>query len=211
MSHNHYDHLDDRTVRSLVGAHPNARWVAPLGVAKWVRARGARDVTELDWWQEARVGDATVAATPAQHFSARTAWDRAKTLWCGYAVRAGAHRVFFAGDTALFPDFRDIGERYGPFDAACVPIGAYDPRWFMRSVHMSAEEGVRAYSELCAAHPDARTVLVPMHWGTFKLTDEPLAEPPERALAAWRAAGLREELFWRLDHGETRCRVPGAG
>ncbi|MEP6691366.1 MAG: MBL fold metallo-hydrolase [Gemmatimonadaceae bacterium] len=203
LSHNHYDHLDDATVRSIARGHAGARWVTPLGLAAWVRARGARDVTELDWWQETLAGDATVTGVPAQHFSARTPWDRGKTLWCGYAVRVGERRLYVAGDTAFFPEFRAIGERYGPFDIACIPIGAYDPRWFMRSVHMDAEEAVRAYIELCAPHSGARTAMVPMHWGTFKLTDEPLAEPPQRAVAAWRAAGLREELFWRLDHGGT--------
>ncbi|MDQ3696410.1 MAG: MBL fold metallo-hydrolase [Gemmatimonadota bacterium] len=228
ISHNHYDHLDAATVRALAARHPDARWAAPLGLAKWLRARGARDVVELDWWAEARLGggEATVVAVPAQHFSARGVHDRQRTLWCGWAVEAGQHRVLFCGDSGHHPEWREIGERRGPFDVALVPVGAYEPRWFMRAVHMNPEEAVAAYQELSAAGhrsiatgiispPRAppvsedvaarhRTVMVPIHWGTFKLTDEPMAEPPARTRAEWRRAGLPDEDLWLLAHGETR-------
>jgi N-acyl-phosphatidylethanolamine-hydrolysing phospholipase D len=213
LSHNHYDHLDDRTVRRLAHAHPAAAWMVPLGLASFVRRRGGREVIELDWWQEARAGAATVTGTPAQHFSARGIGDRARTLWCGWVLAAGGRRVYFAGDTALHPEFGAIASRLGPFDAVLLPIGAYAPRWFMRRVHMNAEEAVRAYRELRGAHAEAparRTVMVATHWGTFKLTDEPLDEPPERARAAWREQGLAAEDLWILAFGETRW-VGGRG
>jgi len=129
--------------------------------------------------------------------------DRGATLWCGWAVRTNPHRVFFAGDTGYHPEFGRIAERYGPFHLALLPIGGYEPRWFMQPVHMNPEEAVRAFRDLGGgAHG---TVMIPMHWGTFKLTDEAMDEPPIRARVAWREAGLAPEQFWMLAHGETRA------
>lgn len=210
ISHNHYDHLDAPTVRRLARLHPQAHWLVPLGLVPLLRRLGARQITELDWWEETIVAGARVACTPAKHFSARGLTDRLRTLWCGWTVRAASHALFFAGDTGYHPDFAAIGKRYGPFDIVLIPIGAYDPRWFMRPVHMDPEEAVRAYIELSSGSlpsPGAqrpRSVAVGIHWGTFKLTDEAMDEPPKRALAAWRAAGLPEEDLWILKHGETR-------
>jgi len=111
--------------------------------------------------------------------------------------------VFFAGDSGYHPEFGRIAERYGPFDVALLPIGGYEPRWFMQPVHMNPEEAVRAFRDLGGgAHG---SVMIPMHWGTFKLTDEAMDEPPVRARAAWEAAGLEPERFWVLAHGETRA------
>lgn len=205
LSHNHYDHLDDRTVRRLIRRYPDAAWFAPLGVARFVSARGATRVTELDWWDEASLGAMRLACAPARHFSARGWRDRGSTLWCSWSILGPSRRVFFGGDSAYHPEYSRIAERHGPFDVALLPIGAYDPRWFMQGVHMTAEEGVQAYLDLCAPHESAnRTVMVPMHWGTFKLTDEPMDEPPRRARAAWQAAALAEGAYWHLAHGETR-------
>lgn len=197
QSHNHYDHLDDRTVRSLTRHHPQALWVVPLGLESFVRGRGADTVVELDWWQEHTIDTLRIAATPAMHFSARGFGDRGDTLWCGFTLTANDRRVFFAGDTGYHPEFGAIGSRYGPFDVALLPIGAYEPRWFMRYLHMNPEEAVDAFRAL-----DAR-VMVPIHWGTFKLTDEAMDEPPVRARAAWAAAGLAPDRYKQLAHGET--------
>jgi len=197
QSHNHYDHLDDRTVRRLAASHPDAAWVVPLGLAVFVQQRGGRSVVELDWWQEHGIGALRVAAIPAQHFSSRGFGDRGDTLWCGFALTASGRRVCFAGDTGFHPDFGVIGERYGPFDVALLPIGAYEPRWFMRYVHMNPEEAVEAFRALNAR------VMVPIHWGTFKLTDEAMDEPPARARAAWQRAGLPAGGYRQLAHGET--------
>lgn len=207
LSHNHYDHLDLRTVRRLAARHPQAHWLAPLGVAALLERRGVTKLTELDWWQETRVGSARIACVPAQHFSGRGLRDRDATLWCGWTVAVAEWTMFFAGDTGLHPEFRAIGERYGPFDVALIPIGAYDPRWFMRPVHMDPEEAVAAFTQLTGASANAgrRCVMVPVHWGTFKLTDEPMDEPPERTRAAWANAGLSGADLWLLRPGETRA------
>jgi N-acyl-phosphatidylethanolamine-hydrolysing phospholipase D len=197
QSHNHYDHLDDWTVRSLAQNHPTATWFVPLGLERFVRCRGARFIHELDWWQGGRVGATDFTCTPAQHFSGRRLGDRGATLWCGWAVAAAEKRIFFAGDTAYHPEFAKIKERCGPFDVALLPIGAYEPRWFMRHLHMNPEEAVAACTELSAR------AMIPIHWGTFKLTDEAMDEPPVRARAAWTAAGLPAEGYCQLAHGET--------
>jgi len=197
QSHDHYDHLDDRTVCWLEARNPGARWLVPLGLTAWLRRRGVHEIAELDWWEEVAHGPLTLGCTPAQHFSGRTPWGRNRTLWCGWSVRTTTRRLFMAGDTGYHPVFGDIGRRFGPFDVALVPIGAYDPRWFMRPVHMDPEEAVQAARDLGAPR------FIPMHWGTFKLTDEPLNEPPQRARSAWAAAGLPLEKYCQLAHGET--------
>lgn len=204
QSHDHYDHLDDRTVCRLEATNPGARWIVPRGLRPFLKHRGILEVSELDWWQEIAIDGVTLGCTPAQHFSGRTPWGRNRTLWCGWSLAAPGRRLFFAGDTGFHPDFAKIAERFGPFDVALLPIGAYDPRWFMRPVHMDPEEAVQAARDLGAP------CFVPMHWGTFLLTDEPLAEPPERARAAWRAAGLPDDRFWQLAFGETRTLGNGA-
>jgi N-acyl-phosphatidylethanolamine-hydrolysing phospholipase D len=164
-----------------------------------------KHVIELDWWQEATIGDITITATPACHFSARGPFDRNRALWCGFALRAGEKRALFVADTAYHPEFRDIGERCGPFGLVMMPVGAYEPRWFMRLVHVDPEEAVRAFGEICAAHPGRMTpMMLAIHWGTFRLTTEPMDEPPERARAAWEKAALDSSRLWVAKFGETR-------
>jgi N-acyl-phosphatidylethanolamine-hydrolysing phospholipase D len=174
-------------------------WCAPLGLGRLLRRLGVRCVEELDWWEERRIGPVLVAAAPAQHFSARGLFDRNRTLWCGFTVKVGARSVYFAGDTAYHPDFAEVGRRLGPFDVQILPVGAYDPRWFMRVVHMDPEESVAAFQEMGGA-----SAMVPVHWGTFKLTDEPMDEPPRRTRKAWAAAGLEPSALLLLAHGESR-------
>ena len=205
QSHNHYDHLDDGTVRALVRRHQSAKWFVPLGVGRWLQARGVEAVAELDWWDQGAHGPLTLTCAPAQHFSARGLADRNRTLWCSWTIAAARRRVYFGGDSGYHPEFSLIGERCGPFDAVLLPIGAYEPRWFMKPVHMNPEEAVAAFREL--THPRGAgdlATFVAMHWGTFKLTDEPLDEPPRRVRAAWHSAGLPPERLWVPAHGETR-------
>lgn len=208
LTHNHYDHLDARSVRELAERFPEACWLVPLGLAEFVRRRGARKVEQLDWWNETEVGDLRAACVPAQHFSGRGLADRNATLWCGWTLTKGERRVFFAGDSGYHPEFRVIGERYGPFDVTLLPVGAYEPAWFMQPAHMNPEEAVRVFCEMNGNRdgpPYNRRIMVPIHYATFKLTDEPLDEPPERTRQAWLRAGLPPENLWVLAHGETRA------
>jgi N-acyl-phosphatidylethanolamine-hydrolysing phospholipase D len=204
LSHDHYDHLDAATVTSLTDRYPAIVWYTPLGVGDFVRARGASDVRECDWMEASEALGLGIACVPAQHFSGRSLGRRNHTLWCGWTIRSTTHSILFAGDTALHPVFRDIGARFGPFDIAILPIGAYEPRWFMGSVHMNPEDALVAYTELQAPQQHRPLRVIASHWGTFKLTDEPLDEPPQRMRAHWANAGCDGEHLWILSHGETR-------
>lgn len=204
QSHDHYDHFDDWSVRAIAKAHPEARWYTSLGVARRLRSRGVRHVTELDWWQHAGSDDVQVTCVPAQHSSGRTPFDRNSSLWSGFVLKAMGHTLYFVGDTGWHEGFGDIGKRTGPHDVILMPIGAYDPRWVFEPVHMSPEEAVRAYGALGAPHASATPVMVTMHWGTFVLTDEPVDEPPRRARAAWQAAQLPDDRLWVMAPGESR-------
>ncbi len=198
ISHNHYDHLDEAAVKVLAQEHPGVQFVVPLGLKAWFAARGIESVTELDWWQPTTSGRAKVTALPAQHFSGRGAFDRNATLWCSLLLEVGEKKVYFAGDTGYSKDFADIGAAHPGIDLALLPIGAYEPNWFMRSVHVNPEEAVQMFRDLGAHHAAA------MHWGTFRLTTEPLDEPPQRLAKALAAAGIAPERFFVMQHGETR-------
>lgn len=206
LSHSHYDHLDRATVKRLAKRQPNATWIAPLKLGAYLGGLGVRDVVELDWWQRTEARGVMITATPARHFSARRPGDRNRTLWCGFALEVAGRRVYFAGDTAYHPEFGAIGERCGPFDLVMMPIGAYDPRWFMHRVHVDPEEAVQAYVDVTSAHPGAtRPLVLGIHWGTFRLTDEPMDQPPHRTRAVWQARGLDEKALWIARFGETRA------
>jgi N-acyl-phosphatidylethanolamine-hydrolysing phospholipase D len=202
LSHNHYDHLDAPSIRRLSQLQPEIEWCVPLCLGKLLRRLGVSRVHEFDWWEGRRIAGAEVTATPAQHFSARGVHDRNCTLWCGFTVRVGRRAAYFAGDTALHPEFGAIGKRLGPFDLQLLPVGAYEPRWFMRVVHMNPDEAVQAFEAVGSG------VLLPIHWGTFKLTDEPMDEPRRRIQQCWAEAGLDGGRLWLFQHGETRL-LPG--
>jgi N-acyl-phosphatidylethanolamine-hydrolysing phospholipase D len=210
ISHNHYDHLDRHTVKSITRRMPKIQWLAPLGLGRLLRRWGATRVRELDWWGSTELEGfegARCTCLPAQHFSARGLGDRGRTLWCSWSIASGDRRVFFAGDTAYHPEFRSIGERCGPFDLLMLPIGAYEPRWFMRTVHMNPPEAMHAYVEL-TGRDAGRAAMLPIHWGTFRLTDESMLEPPDWTARLWREAGFDQAMLWLLRHGETRTLPP---
>lgn len=204
ISHDHYDHLDSGTISRLTERYPAVAWYAPLRVGAFLKQHGAREVTESDWWQENSFLDLRLTCVPAQHFSGRTLGKRNTTLWGGWVLRSLHHSLFFAGDTALHPDFATIVRRCGPFDLAILPIGAYEPRWFMGSVHMNPEDCVQAMSQLRGGQEGKSLIMAASHWGTFKLTDEPMDEPPRKMRELWQAAGLAPDALWILNHGETR-------
>lgn len=198
LSHDHYDHLDAATIRRIAGTFRDVQWVAPLGHSALLEQLGARVVHEIDWWGTAEIVDTRITAVPAQHWSRRVRTRPGERLWCGFVIDAEPGPIFFGGDSGYGPMFRDIGNRLGPFAINILPIGAYDPRWFMKPAHMNPEEAVQAYLDL-----GARGLFVPMHWGAFRLTDEDPLEPPLRARAAWRAARLAEDDLRVLAIGET--------
>jgi L-ascorbate metabolism protein UlaG (beta-lactamase superfamily) len=195
ISHNHYDHLDGPTVRRLPRDTPI---LVPAKLARWFRRRRFTDVTELDWWESRTIGEVTFDFVPAHHWSRRGFTDTNKTLWGGWVLSTGGSRVYFAGDTGYGHWFGEIATRYPGIDLALMPIGAYEPGWFMRPMHVDPEESVQAAVELGA------TRMATMHWGTFILSAEPLMEPVERAAKAWAAAGRAREHLWDLAVGETR-------
>jgi L-ascorbate metabolism protein UlaG (beta-lactamase superfamily) len=178
VTHNHRDHLDVGSLRAV-----GRPVVAGLGLAPFFERKGLA-CTELDWWAETRVGPVTVRFVPSQHWSRRGLNDANATLWGGFVIEGSSARVYHSGDTAYFDGFTAIGRRSGVIDAAMLPIGAYDPAWFMSKQHMNPEEATQAFVDLGAR------AFVAMHWGTFKLTDEPLDEPPVRLAAEWSRRGL---------------------
>ena len=196
LSHNHYDHLQPPSLAAI----DSATVVTALGVGRHVPdggPRGRRTVHELDWWQSVRIGDATVSAVPAQHFSARTPWDKNRALWCGFVLEIDGISVYFAGDSGYSRHFAEIGARFPRVDVALLPVGAYEPRWFMTPMHVNPDEAVRAHLDLNAR------VSVGMHFGTFQLTDEGIDEPL-RALERARAShGVAPEAFRVPEFGET--------
>ncbi|MGE0822306.1 MAG: MBL fold metallo-hydrolase [Candidatus Binatia bacterium] len=169
VSHDHYDHLDAYTVETLP---PSVTWFIPIGLGEWFHKRGRRSVVELDWWQTAQHGRWQVTCVPSQHWSKRIEHAQNSTLWCAWVISSGERTYFFAGDTGYFHGFKEIGKRFGPIDVAMLPIGAYQPRWVMRYSHMNPAEAYQAFLDLGARW------MLPCHWGTFKLTDEPIDEPP---------------------------------
>ena len=194
VSHNHYDHLDLPTLRAV-----GAPVVAGLGTGPSLRGLPC---SELAWWDRLHVGGLTVTFVPGQHWSRRGLADMNEALWGGFVVEGGGARVYHAGDTAYFDGFHEIGRRFPRLDAALLPIGAYDPEWFMRPQHMNPEDAVQAFLDLGARR------LVAMHWGTFKLTDEPLDEPPRRLKAEWDRRGLAPQALAILPIGAS-LELPG--
>ena len=201
ISHNHYDHLDEATVRQLHRRFGDGLcFCVPLGLRRWFEKQGIHNLVELDWWQsETMAGNQEVFCLPAQHFSGRTPTDTNASLWCSWLLEIDGFRLYFAGDTGYGGIFNKIGEIFSPIDLALLPIGAYDPRWFMAPVHVAPEEAVSIHQEIGARQS------VAMHWGTFVLTDEPMDEPPRRLRAALERHGLNEADFRVMQHGEVWC------
>ncbi|XP_043964014.1 N-acyl-phosphatidylethanolamine-hydrolyzing phospholipase D isoform X1 [Gambusia affinis] len=202
ISHSHYDHLDAGSVASLNARFGGElRWFVPLGLMDWLAKMGCENVMELDWWEENCVpghDNVTFVCTPSQHWSKRTAWDDNRSLWSSWSVLGPNHRFFFAGDTGYCPSFQEIGRRFGPFDLAAIPIGAYLPRDVMKGQHVDPEEAVQIHQDLQAKQS------VAIHWGTFALAYEYYLEPPVRLREALEQRGLKPESFFTLHHGESR-------
>jgi L-ascorbate metabolism protein UlaG (beta-lactamase superfamily) len=198
ISHDHYDHLDVATVKRLAAVH-RPRFYVPLGLKAWFADLGITDVVELDWWDSRVDRGLTLTCVPAQHFASRSPFDLNRRLWAGWTLTGRERRAFFAGDTGYYEaSFKAIGDRLGPFDLAAISIGAYRPASIMRLTHTTPEEALQILSDVGGRR------FVAVHWGTFDLAEEPLAEPPERLQAEARRLGLDPDRIWVLEHGETR-------
>ncbi|PRQ05579.1 MBL fold metallo-hydrolase [Enhygromyxa salina] len=182
ISHDHYDHLDYATIDAI--KQWDTRFVVPLGVGAHLEYWGVpvERIIELDWWERTRVGALEIACAPARHASGRQLFDQNNTLWAGYALLGGDHRVFFSGDTGLFPGMTEIGEQLGPFDLTMIEAGAYGQAW--PDWHIGPEQAVRAHQMLRGE------VMLPIHWGLFDLAYHGWTEPIERTLIAAAAAGV---------------------
>lgn len=189
LSHNHYDHLDVATLRWLA-RRGGSVFVAPIGLARLLAAKGIGPVHELDWGEQWRADGAAIHCVPALHFSAGSLFDRNRTLWCGYLIEYPDRMVYFAGDTGFGAHFEHIRETFGPPSLALLPIGSYEPRWFMSPIHMSPEEAVRAHGIL-----GARTSIA-IHHGTFQLGDDSIDKAKQVLLGC-----AAKEAFLVLQNG----------
>ena len=202
ISHNHYDHLDAASVHALnyqEGGPP--LFLVPMGIKRWLANKGVQNAQELDWGDHTRAAGLDFWFMPAQHWSERSLTNRDQTLWGGWAVKTPPgdtkpFSLYFAGDTGYSSDFKRIGAAFGHFDLALIPIGAYAPRWFMAPQHVDPQEAVKIFQDIGAKKA------VGIHWGTFELTDERLDEPPKKLAEATRAAGLPDDAFTALHHGQ---------
>jgi len=198
ISHNHYDSLDHRTVDHFGNS---VTWFVPLGLRNWFLQRGIKPerVIELDWWQSYQFNDdVEITFTPAMHWSRRGPWDTNQSLWGGWAIDIDGFNSWFAGDTGYHTRyFKDIGERLGPFRLAMIPIGAYAPRYFMQDAHVDPAQAVEIHLEVRAQQS------LPIHWGTFQLTIEPVLEPAQLLVEEMQRRGLKVQQFRPVNIGET--------
>lgn len=196
ISHDHYDHLDLPTLKRLEKVF-SPKILVGLGNREWLWEEGLRNVVEMDWWHREEINDkVAIHFTPANHNSGRGLFDQDATLWGSFVIESPAGNVYFAGDTAYGSHFKEARKRLGPFRLSLLPIGAYEPRWFMKNVHVNPEEAVQAHKDL-----QAKTS-VGVHFGTFQLTDEALMAPVEDLKRALKKAKISEDAFRVLDFGE---------
>lgn len=205
LSHNHYDHCDTRTLRRLAKRF-NPLVVTPLRNGDLLRSTGMRRIEELAWWQVSRKSPFPVTLAPAQHFSARTPFDRNRALWGSFTIELAGLRLYFAGDTGYGEHFRLVRARLGRIGVALLPIGAYEPRWFMKDIHMNPAEAVQAHLDLEA------TTSVAMHFGTFRLTQEAIDAPIHDLHRALDERAVSRDAFQVLMPGESmHARSRGGG
>jgi L-ascorbate metabolism protein UlaG (beta-lactamase superfamily) len=211
ISHGHYDHLDLPTLRKIPG---KPKYMVPIGLAGLMRRKGFDDVVELSWWENTTYRGVRFDFLPAQHWTRRTLTDMNSSLWGGWLMRAAdseklandggdlpdtedSDAIYFAGDSGYFRGFRDIGERFGPFRYVLMPIGAYEPEWFMSPSHMTPEDAVKAWFDVGGEQ------FIPMHYGAFKLADDTPQEALDRLIAEWTRLGIDKSKLHILHHGET--------
>ncbi|KAJ2704016.1 hypothetical protein FB645_003610 [Coemansia sp. IMI 203386] len=199
VSHNHFDHLDIDVVRTL---GDSVTWFVPLGLSSWFARQGVHNVREMDWWQEAEFAldeqrRFTIVSTPTQHWSGRNGFDSNCSLWSSFLVRGAKSSVFHCGDTGYCPAFKEVGKRYGPVSLAILPIGSYEPRWYMCHQHTNPEDAVLIHKDLAA------TRSIGVHWGTFMMSDEHYMAPPRDLAKASVKHGLAADDFIAPQFGKT--------
>ncbi|MEK5256878.1 MBL fold metallo-hydrolase [Paenibacillus sp. FSL F4-0125] len=201
ISHSHYDHLHIASIRKLYRA--GTTLVVPVGLKRKMLRKGFRNCMEMEWWQEIKLGKIKLAFVPTQHWTRRTPWDTNTSHWGGYILEPAesenkrlSPNLYFAGDSGYFPGFKEIGNRY-KIDIALMPIGAYEPEWFMTSQHVNPEEAIQAFLDVGAE------TMIPMHYGTFRLADDTAREALDRMESARVKHGISENRIRTLSYGET--------
>lgn len=194
LSHNHYDHLDLNTVKKLHKLYQPV-FIVPLGVEKLLKLHEIDNCVSLDWWQSTSIG-LKITATPAQHFSSRGMFDRDKTLWCGFTLTDGHQKLYFAGDSGYGPFFKEIGKKEGPMDVSLIPIGAYEPKWFMSPIHVSPKQAINIHEDVKSKQSIA------MHFGTFSLADDGQGKAEEDLIIALDKANVPQTDFRIPEEGE---------
>lgn len=197
ISHNHYDHMDLASLKKL-NQRFSPRMLVPLGDKALLNSEGIEKVSEMDWWDAASANSETsITFTPIRHFSSRGLFDRNKTLWGSYMIASHGRLIFFGGDSGYSPHFKEIRDRFGPADIALLPIGAYEPRWFMKAFHMNPAEAVQAHADLESRQS------IGIHFGTFQLTEEEIDAPVRELGTALVQANLDPKSFVTLPEGVT--------
>lgn len=196
LSHNHYDHLDIHTVRRLKKMF-NPLFITSLGVGNFLTRKGISNVTEIDWWESISTHNLNIMATPANHFSGRGIFDRDTTLWSGFTIDNSQKKVYFTGDSGYSSIFKEIGQKIKDVDVALIPIGAYEPRWFMSPIHVAPDEAVQIHLDIMPRQSYA------MHFGTFPLANEGSGQAEKELKAALNEAGLSSESFIIPKEGKT--------
>lgn len=199
ISHNHYDHLDLETLRKLrLQQESEPMILTGLGNTSLLKSIGYKNPRELDWGDKVEIGGSEIYFVECQHRSGRGVLDQMKTLWGSFVIRAPDASIYFAGDTGYSPHFKAQGDAYGPFDLSVLPIGAYEPRWFMKDIHLNPEEAVLAHQDLKSVQS------MGIHFGVFQLTWEGVDEPVQDLKKARAEYGLDESAFWTLAPGKSR-------
>lgn len=194
ISHGHYDHLDTRSVRFLKERY-DPFFVSGPGYEKYFKKIGTSKHIILDWWEEHITENIEITSLPVQHWSKRSLFDTDKMLWCSFLIQDGMTKYYWVGDSGYYEGYKEIGEKFGPIDILFIPIGAYEPRWFMKTFHVNPEEAIQIAKDIRAKH------FVPIHWGTFDLTDEPLWLPVRHLKEIYKDGSNPVAIF--LEHGES--------
>jgi L-ascorbate metabolism protein UlaG (beta-lactamase superfamily) len=193
ISHSHYDHLSYSSIKRLKG---NPTFFVPIGLGNWLKRKGFSKTVEFNWWDERQMSGLTIAFVPAQHWAKRTLTDTNHSHWGGWIIQDSNQTLYFVGDSGYFEGFRDIGEKYA-IDYCLMPIGAYEPEWFMASQHVSPEDAVKAFINTRSK------VMIPMHYGAYRLADDTPKEALDRLLAEWEKRKLDGKKLSIMKLGET--------